>query len=138
MKPLRYLFVRSYELNIRRREVMPWLRALAIVSLLTGLNAFVLLLVTCELWGDARSLYQHESSLRLMAFASIAFTFVLFYFHWITSGRYLRFKKEFASESPVQRKFRTVLLFIYGIASLLGPAALGYWSHLQRVGMLSD
>jgi hypothetical protein len=133
---VRYFFFRTYELNIRQRAAIPWLRPLALVSLLTGLNAFALLLISYELWGGAPALDQRKVFFRVVVFSWIVVMFVLLYFRWIKSGRYLRFKDEFPSESSVQRKFRALLLIIYGIVSLFGPAALSYWSYLRRAGML--
>ena len=135
MKPLRYFFLRNYELNIRQRAAIPWLRPLGLIALFTGLNAFAVLVICNELWSDAAVKVERKSELKSIAIAWVIATFTILYLRWIRSGRYLVFKDEFRGEPPGRRKVHTVLLFVYGIASLLAPPLVGYWTFLRRGGM---
>jgi hypothetical protein len=131
MKPLRYFFLRCYEFAIRQRSPTPWLRPLVLLSALSGLNALVLIWICTEIWGGTMTISQRESISRAAIVLWTVLVFVTLYFRWIRSRRYLAFKEEFSAESNAQRKVRTALVLTYAIASLCGPAIVGYWVSLR-------
>lgn len=131
LKPLRYFFLRNYELAIRQRSPTPWLRPLLVLSALSGLNALVVIWVCAELRGGAMTIPQREPASRVAVVLWTILVSVTLYRRWIRSGRYVTFKEEFNGESITQRRLRTVLMFMYTIISLCGPAIAGYWVFLR-------
>ena len=131
MKPLRYLFLRGYELAIKQRSQVPWFRPLVLLSALNGLNALVVIWVCLELWGEDRPIAHQVFASRLAIVLWTILVFLTLYFRWIRNGRYLAFRDEFNVESVAQRRLRTVVMFIYVIISLCAPAMVGYWVHVR-------
>ena len=131
MKPLRYFFLRSYQLNINQRSAVPWLRPLALLSALIGVNVLVVVTVCAEFAGKGAIIVRREYALEGIVILWTIAVFGALYNRWIRNGRYLAFKDEFKSESNALRKVRTLWMFAYGIASLCGPAIVGYWGFLR-------
>jgi hypothetical protein len=131
MKPLRYFFLRCYELAVSQRSPTPWLRPLVLLSVLSGLNALVVIWVCVELWGGGMPIGQRESATKVAIAAWTILVFVTFYFRWIKGGRYLAFKEEFRDESAARRRLRTALMLTYASVSLCGPAVVGYWVSVR-------
>lgn len=132
MKPLRYFFFRNYQLNLRQRSAIPWLRPLVLLSALSSLNVLVAIWVWFELGASGMTIAQRESVLKVTTVLWAVSAFLGFYIRWIKSGRYLEFEVEFNDESPMARRVRTASIWVYAIASLCAPAIAGYWTFLRN------
>lgn len=130
MKPLRYFFFRMHKLAIKQGSPVPWLRPLALLSVLTGSNVMIVVSVFLEFRDDATSLAHRESILKAAIVLWTALMFAALYARWIKNDRYLAFENEFGNESSAAGRIRAVLLFAYGIASICSPAIVGYWLYL--------
>ncbi len=132
MKLFRYFFFRNYQLNIRQRASVPWLRPLALSSLLLSFNTMTVVLVVLELVNVDTFVMYSKAELQIAVICSTFIVFGLFYRSWIKTGRYTTFAHEFGSESERQRRLRSICLFVYGVLSLATPAVTGYWIYLRN------
>lgn len=127
MKPLRYLFYRSYKSEREKGAPIAWvvpLIATAVASALNLMCAGVLILWIAD---DLPSMVTLDVGDVKRAFVIVvAIVVVVIYQRWIAPNRFLAFVDEFGLESQKQRQFRTVLLSIYAVVTGISPMIVGY------------
>jgi hypothetical protein len=100
---------------------------LVTTAVLLSLNLYFFAVLTIgilELPGKDEVNYAETRLAYLVVVTAIAMTL---YSRWILTSRYLQFPKEFGSESAAQSRIRGILLWIYGLGSIVAPILAGYF-----------
>lgn len=125
LKPLRYFFLRVYEL---KRSTQPDLLAVLTAVAVTSAAVFTHLLTLWILFdraiGSNIARVHDRNASRAVGVVIIILIAAAFYRAWVASGKYLKFEQEFGGETIKQRDTRTVFVVLYAATSFLLPVAL--------------
>jgi hypothetical protein len=123
LKPLRYFFLRVYELKLRSEpEGLAAFTAVGATSVAVGLHVLTLWILYDRVFGDGMP--RGRTASQALGATTILIITAAFYSAWITSGRYLSFREEFQAETPEQRQVRTIFVVLYAAVSFLLPVVL--------------
>lgn len=129
---MRYLFHRLHQAEPKTIRGIAWIVPLFVTTLACGLNLFCV--VGLILWATGKLPQGHvdDRDVKACLLLIVVTINLVLYRRWIASARYAQFAKEFRSESSAQRRIRTVLLYAYGLATVVAPIMIGYFAGKHR------
>lgn len=123
LKPLRYFFLRVYDLKLRSEpEVLAAFTAVCATSVAVSCHVLTLWFLYRRMFLDGVLL--GRSVAQAIGATVIGIVIASLYSAWVASGRYRGFREEFQAETPKQRQVRTVLVVLYAAVSFLLPVVL--------------